>query len=229
MPHRDSLSLAVISALAPEQIELLRDDTELRAEAELLSVDLDRVLTNLALDGGERLRALADKNPELHLATIFELLVRRRVRFVVIGGLAGAVYGSTYATGDFDICHAREIANLRRLAGILRGLSAEFRRAPQFAPPVLHESTFVTEMDFVFTTTLGKFDLIGQMTGVGAFAEASSDCVDVRFHGRAIPVMSLPKLISSKRSTLREKDARVADELTIVSQAIQRLSLVERQ
>ena len=39
---------------------------------------------------------------------ILRVLVRHGVRFVVIGGIAGTLQGSTSITYDLDICYSRE-------------------------------------------------------------------------------------------------------------------------
>jgi len=50
--------------------------------------------------------------------------VAHGVRFVLIGGYAGNVRGSSVITGDLDICYARDPANLERLAAALQEMEA---------------------------------------------------------------------------------------------------------
>lgn len=61
--------------------------------------------------------------PEAHLAT----LNRHRVLYVLIGGLAATLHGSTARTADTDICPQRTEENLERLARALRELHARIR------------------------------------------------------------------------------------------------------
>jgi len=49
------------------------------------------------------------------------------VRFVVIGGIAASLQGSTTITNDFDICYARDQDNFERLAAALTELEATLR------------------------------------------------------------------------------------------------------
>jgi len=56
------------------------------------------------------------------------------VDFVLIGGLAGVVRGSSYPTYDVDVAYACDDENLERLAEALRELSATMRRAPEDLP-----------------------------------------------------------------------------------------------
>ncbi|MEK7284875.1 MAG: hypothetical protein AAB114_03330, partial [Chloroflexota bacterium] len=57
--------------------------------------------------------------PVFEPAGILETLIRHRVRFVLIGGLAGKVWGSPLVTFDVDVCYSREQEDLERLASAL--------------------------------------------------------------------------------------------------------------
>lgn len=63
----------------------------------------------------------------LQAEEIFACLVRHRVQFIVIGGLAAVLHGSPAATFDADICPARDPDNLGRLAAALREMDARIR------------------------------------------------------------------------------------------------------
>ena len=58
---------------------------------------------------------------------ILGVLARHQVRFVVIGGIAASLQGSTTITNDFDICYARDQENLGRLAAALTEAGATLR------------------------------------------------------------------------------------------------------
>ena len=77
--------------------------------------------------------------------TDFEGLIRRLgaadVRFVLIGGFAGAILGSPRTTVDLDIAYARDEENLARLASALEPLLPRLRGAPPGLPFVLDVAT----------------------------------------------------------------------------------------
>ena len=223
----DALSLRVLDPIAPDEADLLAEDDTLRAESVRRGVNLDEVLDRLGLAPTRRL-ATEQGSADFRLAELLDRLTAAGIRLVLIGGLAGRLYGSTLTTGDLDICHARDRDNLAALAAMLRGFDAEFRRLPRFTPPVLSAATFASETDFIFTTCYGKFDLIGEFTGVGRYREASLDAVPAAFGRWDVRVLSLPKLILSKRSTGRPRDALVAAELEVVALAAQRLARATR-
>lgn len=218
--YEDQFSRRVARPLPAIQAERLLSDPALRQSCEHAGVDLGQMVAALRLPAAQRLEAVDSATQEMRLFRFIDLLAARGIRYVLIGGLAGRIYGSSCVTGDFDICHARDAANLAALAALLADINAEFRRLPRYVPPALHAATFATETDFVFCTPLGKFDLIGEFTGVGCYASAIEDAITIDVIGHPIRVLSLPKLISAKRSTGRPKDRVVADELTAIARAV---------
>ena len=53
----------------------------------------------------------------MSLASMVRGLTRKKVRFVVVGGVAAAAHGSSRITNDLDICYdASDKANLVALA-----------------------------------------------------------------------------------------------------------------
>jgi hypothetical protein len=212
----DPLSLHACRALSAKQAAAILADEALVRDCKLAGVNLAGVVNTLRLRVADRVRQNESEEVGANLMTLLDQLTRRKIRFVVIGGLASRIYGSSHTTSDMDICHARDPQNLDLLAQMLRDISAEFRRQPQFAPAVLAASTFATETDFVFNTILGKFDLIGEFTGVGTYEVASEDAITMNICRRQVPVLSLPKLIAAKKSTGRPKDTLVFTELEIV-------------
>ncbi len=56
-------------------------------------------------------------------------LARARARFVIVGGLAVTIHGSSYVTFDLDFCYARVRENLPRLAQALDPYHLRPRRA----------------------------------------------------------------------------------------------------
>lgn len=225
MPEPDPASSLLVDP--PAELALLAHEPSLAALAARLGVDLAGILAALARPPSLRLAPEASLRG-LRLHEVLEALVARRIRFVLIGGLAARVFGSTHPTADVDICHARDPANLAALAALLREWGAEFRRPPAYAPAELSAAVFATETDFVFCTPLGKFDLIGEFTGVGRYAEAVRGAVPVRLGRCTVPVMSAPNLLASKRSTGRPRDGAVADELTVLLAIADLLAAPER-
>ena len=97
--------------------------------------------------------------------TALRTLLDHDVRFVLIGGFAGALRGSPLITGDLDICYARDDANLERLAEALRSLEARLRGAPPDVPFLLDARTLRAGDLFTFSTSVGRLRHPGHALG----------------------------------------------------------------
>ena len=51
---------------------------------------------------------------------LIPILVKGRVKFIIIGGVAAVVHGSARATFDLDVVYSRNPENIRRLVQTLK-------------------------------------------------------------------------------------------------------------
>jgi hypothetical protein len=144
------------------------------------------------------------------------LLVKHNVEFVIIGGVAATLYGSSYLTHDLDVCYARDGANLKRLADALLSVNARLRGAPEDIPFRVDAETLRKGLNFTFTTDVGPLDLLGEVAGVGGYSEAKTDAVIYEVLGSKCAVLSLDRLIASKRAAGRTKDLLAIPELEAI-------------
>lgn len=133
-------------------------------------------------------------------------LIDHRVRFVLIGGFAGALRGSPIITGDVDICYARDEENLQRLAAALQALGSRLRGAPPDVPFQLDAATLRAGDHFTFTTTAGPLDCLGTPAGTEGFADVEASATDEDLEDLVVRVASLDDLIRMKRAAGRPKD-----------------------
>lgn len=137
---------------------------------------------------------------------VLQALVDGGVRFVVIGGIAGAIHGSPTVTGDLDVCPERSDANLERLAAVLRDLNARLRGAPADVPFILDGRTLHAGDHFTFTTDLGDVDCLGTPSGTAGYDDLRAGAEAVDLDGFVVPVASLEDLMRMKRAAGRPKD-----------------------
>src|SRR5579863_3531801 len=95
-------------------------------------------------------------DPERALAVLNDF----RVRYVVIGGIAAAAYGSPMLTSDLDVCYSRDDSNMRALANALVALNARLRDAPLGLPFQLDHLTLRHGDHFTFVTDAGDLDVL---------------------------------------------------------------------
>jgi len=61
----------------------------------------------------------------MSFASMLNGLTKKKVKFVVVGGVAAAAHGSSRVTNDLDICYdAEAVANIGALASVLAGWKA---------------------------------------------------------------------------------------------------------
>ena len=143
-------------------------------------------------------------------------LVAGGIRFVLVGGLAASAQGSAYVTLDMDICYERTRENIGKIVAYLKSIRARLRGAPGDVPFILDERTFSFGINFTFQTDLGDLDLLGEMAGVGPYAEALklSDTLDL--FGHRVDVLSIEGLIRAKKAAGRPKDIAHMKELEAI-------------
>ncbi|MGD0093373.1 MAG: hypothetical protein ABSE73_25955 [Planctomycetota bacterium] len=155
---------------------------------------------------------MADFEPE----NLIKTLIRHQVEFVLIGGVAATIYNSAYVTVDANLCYARTPENLKKLAAALRELKAELRGAPRGLPFKLDDRTLKMGLNFTFNTKFGSLDILGEVAGVGTYDDMVGDAKAARAFNNEVKVLSLPKLIASKRAAGRPKDQLLLLELDLL-------------
>ena len=145
---------------------------------------------------------------------ILEVLVRHQVRFVVIGGVAAAVQGSTTITNDFDICYARDRENLERLTRALTELQAKLRGVSGPVPFRFEARTLKAGLNFTFATKFGPFDCLGAASGNFDYEQLRRNADEMDLVGTKVAVESLDDLIRMKRAAGRTKDLIEVENLS---------------
>jgi len=136
------------------------------------------------------------------------------VRFVVIGGIAASLQGSTTITNDFDICYARDQENLERLTAALTEVQATLRGVREPVAFLLDARSLKAGLNFRFDTKYGPFDCLGAVAASFDYEQLRRNADDMDLVGTKIPVASLDDLIRMKRAAGRNKDLIEVDNLS---------------
>lgn len=161
-------------------------------------------------------------DPAFDPLRILRTLVDGGVRFVLIGGSAGAIRGSPMITGDVDICYARDTENLDRLASALGSLDARLRGAPPDVPFRLDARTLRAGDQITFTTSAGSLDCLGTPAGTDGFADLDRAATDEDLDGLSVRVAALDDLIRMKRAAGRPQDLIAVEWLSALRDELER-------
>jgi hypothetical protein len=133
-------------------------------------------------------------------------LVRHRLRFVVIGGIAGRLWGSPSVTNDLDICYADDDTNLNALVAALHDVHARLRGAPPDVQFRLDARTLQAGGNFTFVTDAGNLDCLAAPEGTDGYADLVGAAQVMDLDGFSVAVVALDDLMRMKRSAGRPKD-----------------------
>jgi predicted nucleotidyltransferase len=147
---------------------------------------------------------------------LIDSLVEKGVDFVIIGGVALVLHGSSRVTQDLDICYARDPQNLERLAAALLPFRPSLRGAPPGLPFTLDARTLHSGLNFTLTALPGDIDILGEVAGVGGYEQVAADAVLMEIYGHRVQVMSLSALERAKQAAGRLKDLADLDEIQML-------------
>jgi hypothetical protein len=158
--------------------------------------------------------------------TQFEVLLsalkNEGVSFIIIGGVAATFHGSARLTNDLDVVYERSPENIEHLAKALAPLNPYLRGAPRGLPFRFDPPTIKRGLNFTLVTDLGDLDLLGELTGVGSFADVSRESLEATLFGSTYRFINLEGLIRSKSAAGRAKDLEVVAELEAIREERER-------
>jgi hypothetical protein len=148
------------------------------------------------------------------------LFAAHGVEFVVIGGQAEALMGSSRVTYDCDFCYRRTPENLARLARALGTLRLTLRGAPPELKFRLDPESLALGSNFTFMVDEEyPLDLLGYVEPIGAYEDILPRVEKMRIQGSEVLVIALEDLIRIKEHLGRPKDR----ESLLYLRAIERL------
>ncbi len=150
------------------------------------------------------------------LAQIIPPLVRAKVDFILIGGMAAILHGSARVTFDVDLVYSRSDENIQRLSNALASHDPYLRDTPPGLPFVWDARTIRSGLNFTLTTSLGDIDLFGEVTGGDTYQDLLPHSFEVDAFGVRFKCIDLPTLIHIKEAAGRPKDYEAVAELRVL-------------
>ena len=122
---------------------------------------------------------------------------------VLIGGLAGAVRGSSLVSIGAEVCHSRSARNLDAMARVLSASGARLRGG---GDAVLDSAALAGADTFRVDTDAGPLDCVGTPRGTTGYADIARRADVVDLGGFGFRVASLDDLIRMKRAAGHPRD-----------------------
>jgi len=142
---------------------------------------------------------------------ICTILNEEGVDYVVVGGFAAVVHGSSLPTRDIDIVPSRLPENLDRLGRALHRMGAQLRTDGDPVPAPL-DGPFLANMPMMLNlvTDFGEMDLTfvpaGRAGGYDGWRVSATR--EELSEGLTVQIAALDDIIDSKRAANRPKDQR---------------------
>lgn len=154
----------------------------------------------------------------VQLNRLIERLCDADIDFVIVGGFAGMLHGSTLVTRDLDVCVVLSAENVARIREVFHDVRPRHR----FSSPKLsfldNPEPGVALNNLYLETELGPIDLLGSIKGVGGFDRVREGSVEIELFGRRCRVISIEALIEAKQAMGREKDMIAVKELRAIAE-----------
>lgn len=149
---------------------------------------------------------------------LLRVLAEGGVEFILVGGVAATVHGSTRLTLDLDMVYRRSPHNIQGLVLALTPYHPYLRGAPPGLPFRWDAATVERGLNFTLTTDIGDLDLFGEISGGGTYDDLLTDSITIQVFGVECRCLGLERLISVKRAAGRPKDLEVIAELEAIEE-----------
>jgi hypothetical protein len=144
---------------------------------------------------------------EFDLRSLLEVLSKRDIDFVVIGGVAVGAHGYPRATADLDLVPNPDPENLDRLIAALDSLDATLPTVDGRPFDVAADAGVVRRGGNVTTNTkFGGLDIVQLARGVPTYSMLSQDAVESDLLGVPVRICSLSRLREMKQAQGRTQD-----------------------
>jgi hypothetical protein len=150
------------------------------------------------------------------LSNLLQRLAESGVDFVVVGGFAGVLHGSSLVTRDLDICAVLTSENVERLRLALKDLHPLHRMTPQRLSFLQTPKPGEAVRNLYLQTDWGVVDIISSVLGVGDLESIKAKAENFEIGQKACKLIGVDDLIRAKEAMGREKDLLAVKELRAI-------------
>lgn len=151
------------------------------------------------------------------LSELIARLAQAEVEFVLVGGLAAAIHGSSLTTRDVDICCPFSESNLMKLQRSLEDVNPVHRARPD-VPLSLTPELCGRLKNLYLKTDLGIIDCLSEVLAVGDYDAVRNHSISINLPFGPIRVIDRDTLILAKQAMGRPHDLITVEQLKRISQ-----------
>jgi hypothetical protein len=156
---------------------------------------------------------------------ILGTLTAHGVDYVVIGGIAAALQGSSLNTFDVDVRPAQDAANLESLGNALSDLGARLRGVEESVPFVADARALTRVELLTLDTDAGPLDVLMRPDGCPPYEQLRRRAERKNLGSFAVLVASIDDLVEMKQAAGRPKDLLAVEELEALRDLRRRLEV----
>jgi predicted nucleotidyltransferase len=154
------------------------------------------------------------------LSEVLEGLLKARVDFILVGGLAAVIQGAPVTTMDVDIVHNQSPENIARLLAFLKSIDAVQRRLDdKLIEP--KERDLSGKGHVLLTTQIGPLDVLAVIEQGRSYEDLLKHTVQIDFRGYTLRVLGLKTLIELKKTSTNPKDKQ---RLPVLKETLRQLA-----
>lgn len=147
------------------------------------------------------------------LNRLIQRLCDADIEFVIVGGFAAVLHGSSFVTRDLDVCAVLTPESVQKLRDAFRELHPVHRLTSQMLSFLDNPDPGVEVRNLYLRTDIGPLDVLSSIKGVGDFKRVHAESKEIELFSRRCRVISLDDLIRAKEALGREKDLLTVKEL----------------
>ena len=147
---------------------------------------------------------------------LIQRLLDQGVEFIIVGGVAAYLHGSSYPTEDVDVVAPFTPDNLSRILKALAPLRPRHAITPARRPITESADEIAGWKNLYVVTDAGRLDILGELPPFASYDEVAARARKSTIGGRQCNVISIDDLITLKSHLGREKDRLVERELRAI-------------
>lgn len=151
-----------------------------------------------------------------NLNNLLQKLCEAEIEFVIVGGFAAVIHGSSMLTRDLDVCIVLNRANIEKLRDTFSDLHPVHRFTSQRLSFLDNPESDAPIKNLFLQTDLGPIDFLSNIDGVGSYEDVRKNADEITLFGRKTHIINLNALLKAKETLGREKDLIAAKELRAI-------------